>query len=158
MNKEQASTTRPEENLSRNEKKWGPTIWRAGWTAVPSVLLDKQHALNLEPVDLTILLQLFKRWWYADNPPYPSKEEIATAIGKSPKTVQRRLKYMEELGYLTRRKRPGPFGTNTVSFEGLVRRLDEYAQEATEQREAQTQANKERLRRKRPRLHSKQPE
>jgi hypothetical protein len=62
-NKEQASATRPEENVRRNEKKWGPTIWRAGWTAVPTVLLDKQHALNLEPIDLTILLQLFKRWW-----------------------------------------------------------------------------------------------
>ncbi len=36
----------------------------AGWTAIPSIILDKQHALGLDPIDVNILLQLAKHWWF----------------------------------------------------------------------------------------------
>ena len=97
----------------------------AGWTAIPSILLEKQHALSLTPTDLVIIFQLAKYWWYAEEPPFPSKESIAVAIGIKPRQVQRRIAEMERLGYLKRTKRPGPYGTNTYQFDGLVEKLKE---------------------------------
>lgn len=37
--------------LRRNEEKWTAPLMDAGWTAIPSIILDKQHALGLDPVD-----------------------------------------------------------------------------------------------------------
>jgi hypothetical protein len=50
--------------LRRNEEKWTAPLMDAGWTAIPSIILDKQHALGLDPVDVNILLQLAKHWWF----------------------------------------------------------------------------------------------
>ena len=92
-----------------------------------------------------------KHWWRAGDPPYPSKAAIAEAIGVSPRTVQRRLTYMEELKLIERRKRPGPLGTNAIVFDGLVRELEPYAEEMVAERERRKQGKREQQRRRRPR-------
>ena len=57
-----------QERLRRNEKKWTPTLMNAGWTVIPSIILERQQALGLDPVDVNILLQLARYWWYEDIP------------------------------------------------------------------------------------------
>ena len=57
------------ERIRRNEEKWTRTLMDAGWTVLPSIILEKQHALGLDAVDVNILLQLARHWWYKDNPP-----------------------------------------------------------------------------------------
>ena len=44
-----------EEFLRENERKWSPNIMRTGWTAIPTVLLEKQHPLSLTPINVNIL-------------------------------------------------------------------------------------------------------
>lgn len=47
-------------HLKVNERKWTKTLMDAGWTVIPSVILDRQQALGLEPMDVNILLHLAK--------------------------------------------------------------------------------------------------
>lgn len=65
------------ERLRRNEEKWTSTLMDAGWTVIPSIVLEKQAALGLDAIDVNILLHLAKHWWYRENPPHPAKTSIA---------------------------------------------------------------------------------
>jgi len=74
-----------------NEKKWSKALMDAGWTALPSVIIERQKALGLDALDMNIILHLANYWWTRDNKPHPSKKTIAEAIGVAPRTVQRRI-------------------------------------------------------------------
>jgi hypothetical protein len=64
-----AAEKQSERQLKVNEKKWSKTLMDAKWTVIPNVILDRQQALGLEPVDVCILLHLAKHWWEADRLP-----------------------------------------------------------------------------------------
>jgi DNA-binding transcriptional regulator YhcF (GntR family) len=134
----------PTKNLSKNELKWGRDLMKAGWTILPSIALEKQHALGLRPIDINVLMQLLKHWWHPDDLPFPAKETLAKAMDVSPRTVQRSIAFMEQLGLVSRNKRPGPQGTNEISFEGLIRKLKPHAREAIEERATSTKRRQER--------------
>lgn len=126
------------ENLRENEKKWTKPLMEAGWTVLPSVILDRQQAFDLDPVDINILMHLAKHWWYQDNLPHPSKKAIADCMGVSPSTVQRHIARMERDGLIQRRKRfDKTYGqqTNLYDFAGLIKEAAPYAQEELERRE-----------------------
>lgn len=128
-----ASTTK----LRANEKKWGPELVEAGWTLIPSTILERQQALELDPVDLNILLQLARHWWQKDNPPHPSIKTISECIGKSVSTVQRRLTKMKKKGIISIEHRQDKNGGQTSSnyyFTGLIARGTELAREAIKDR------------------------
>ena len=82
------------QRVRRNEAKWSSELMDAGWTVVPSIILEKQDALGLDPIDINILLQLARYWWFADKPPCPSKATIARCLGVSPSTVRRHIAAM----------------------------------------------------------------
>ena len=67
---------------------------------------------------------LIAQWWYADRLPYPSKKKkIAICMAVHNSTIQRRLRRMEELGLITRRKRSSREKGQTTNFydvTGLV--------------------------------------
>ena len=44
--------------LKRNEEKWSPALMEPGWTVIPSIILEKQHALGLDAIDVNILMHL----------------------------------------------------------------------------------------------------
>jgi DNA-binding transcriptional regulator YhcF (GntR family) len=126
--------------LRQNEAKWTRIMMDAGWTAIPSIILEHQKALGLDPLDLNILLQLAKHWWQANNPPHPSKRRIAEAIGIDPRTVQRRITRLENVGLIRREARRGKYGgtsTNAYHFDGLIAKATPYARKAIEQRKQQ---------------------
>ena len=91
--------------LQRNEEKWSPDLMEAGWTVLPSIILEKQHALGLDAIDVNILLQLARHWWYRDNPPHPSKATIAECLGVDRSTVRRHIAGMEAVGLIRREAR-----------------------------------------------------
>ncbi len=139
--------------LRRNEKKWTPELMAAGWTAFPSIILEKQRALGLDALDVNILLQLAKHWWESDNPPFPSKGSIAQAIGVDSRTVQRRIAEMEKGGFITRSARVASHGgnkTNVYLFTGLIEKVKGFAQEAVEERARHAKEREERRTRRRP--------
>jgi hypothetical protein len=41
--------------LRVNEKKWTPTLMKAGWTVLPNVIFERQQALGLDALDINIL-------------------------------------------------------------------------------------------------------
>src|SRR5687767_13383765 len=123
-------------HLRANESKWGLTLVEAGWTLVPSTLLERQQALGLDPVDLNILLQLARHWWQPGNPPRPAISTIAECIGKSVSTVQRRLKRLERDGLIQiehrYHERHGAQLASYYRFHGLIEAATPYAEEAIE--------------------------
>jgi len=144
------------EQLRQNELKWGKKLMRAGFTVVPSVILDRQDALGLDAVDVNIILHLACRWWYVDNPPFPSKKSIARAMGIHPRTVQRRIAALENQGFIEREKRFGADRrqeSNRYILKKLIEAATPFAEEEIQNREKEREARANRKGRKKPRLH-----
>jgi hypothetical protein len=46
------------EKIKVNEAKWSKPLMAAGWTAMPSVIIEKQEALGLDALDMNIIIHL----------------------------------------------------------------------------------------------------
>jgi len=92
---ETKAKTVPAQTLKTNEEKWSPQLWKAGWTTIPNVIIERQKALGLDALDINIIMHLATYWWTPDNKPHPSKVTIADAMQVDPRTVQRRIAKME---------------------------------------------------------------
>jgi len=124
--------------------RWGAAVLAHGFTGFPDVIFKYQNALQLKPLDVLILLHLASYWREAENHPWPAKATIAEAIGVDPRTVQRAIVKMENLGYVTRIMRKASVGdnlSNKYDMSGLVKKLtllcselmtDKVKREATE--------------------------
>jgi hypothetical protein len=139
------------ERLRRNEEKWSVTLMDAGWTVVPSIVLEKQAALGLDAIDVNILLHLAKHWWYRENPPHPSKVSIAKAMGIDPSTVRKRIARMESESLIQREARYKKLGgqeTNFYHFDGLIKAVTPHAEEFIALRDKQRTEDQARRNRK----------
>ncbi|ODB84897.1 hypothetical protein A3194_14115 [Candidatus Thiodiazotropha endoloripes] len=139
--------------VKTNEKKWGKTLMDSGWTAIPSIIIEKQHALGLDSMDVNIILYLSTYWWEAENLPHPSKKTIAEAIGVKPRTIQRRIAALEAAGFIRRELRPDKNkgnNTNRYHFDGLIDEVKPYALEKLESIEEKKTKDAARRKRKRP--------
>ena len=148
--------TRFSQQLRRNEEKWSATLMNAGWTVVPSIILEKQEALGLDAIDMNILMQLAQYWWFSDNPPHPSKTTIARCIGVNASTVRRRIAAMEASGFISRVPRydakHGGQTSNAYKFDGLIKAAEPFAKEAIAAREERKEEDAARRSRKKPKL------
>lgn len=144
------------ERLKRNEQKWSRTLMDAGWTVLPSVILERQQALGLDAVDVNILLHLARHWWYKENLPHPSKLAVAQCMSIDTSTVRRRIAKMEAAGFIRRQARfsktSGRQETNFYDFKGLIDIATPYAKESLQERDRRRAENLARQRRKKPRL------
>jgi DNA-binding Lrp family transcriptional regulator len=151
-----AQTATNERLLRRNEEKWTAPLMDAGWTVLPSIILEKQRALGLDPIDVNILLQLARHWWYNDNLPHPSKTTLAECMGVDPSTVRRRIAQMERSGFIRRVTRydakHGGQTSNAYEFEGLITAATPFAVEAINTREERRAEDAARRMRKKPKL------
>ncbi len=93
----------------------------AGFQAVPDLLLKHQGNLGLSPTDLTVLLNVLMHWWYPEQKPFPRSTTIAKRMGVTPRTVQRSLQQLEDLGLLVREKDTG--GPTYLDPSPLVEKL-----------------------------------
>ena len=142
--------------LRRNEEKWSAPLMDAGWTVLPSIILEKQQAIGLDPVDVNILLQLARHWWFNDNLPHPSKATLAECMGIDPSTVRRRIAQMEKDGLIRRvarydAKHRGQT-SNFYEFDGLIKAATPFAVEALNTREERRAQDAARRSRKKPRI------
>jgi hypothetical protein len=143
------------ETLKTNEEKWSKELMAAGWTVLPSMILEKQHALGLDAIDINIIAHLSIYWWKKANLPHPSVATIAKAVGVKPRTIQKHIKAMEASGFITRheRRQAGQGSkTNLYSFEGLIKAVTPYAQEKTAAIAERSKKDAERVARKKPKL------
>jgi DNA-binding transcriptional regulator YhcF (GntR family) len=131
---------------------WGRDVVAPGFAALPSIILEKQSALGLEPIDINIIMQIVKHWRQKDNLPFPSKRRIADAIGIHSRTVQRRISAMVHAGFIKRVERRNTMkGTMSTSydFSGLIKLAVPFANEAMDERRLHEQQTDRRLKRKR---------
>lgn len=107
--------------------KWGEST-RAGYQPIPNTLLKHQCSLGLGPTDMLVLLNVTMHWWGPDSFPFPASNNIAHRMGVSPRTVQRSLKKMQQLGLL-RRMETGEAeqGERALDPRGLVEALEKLA-------------------------------
>lgn len=156
MKTKPARAQQQKQTLRVNEEKWTKPLMDAGWTALPSVILERQQALGLDAIDLNILMHLAKHWWTADNHPYPSKGSIAACMGIDSSTVRRRIARMEADGLILRKKRfhKGSGGqlTNQYIFAGLIQHATPYALESIQDRKLKREERIARQTRKKPKL------
>jgi predicted transcriptional regulator len=155
MSVEAAEKTDPAqvEQLKVIEKRWSKPLTKAGWTALPNTILDKQVVLGLTPLDVNILMQIAKYWWSAENAPFPSIDTIAAAIDVTPRTVQRRIARMEKAKLIERNKRyyaQGGQKSNAYTFKGLIARCTPFAEEAVKERERKKATARANARRRQP--------
>lgn len=142
-------------NVRTNEKKWSKPLMAAGWNVIPNIIIEKQEALGLDALDMNIILHLSHYWWQPDNVPHPSVATIAKAIQVTPRTVQKRIAALEKLGFLTREERrftQNGSTTNRYHFDGLIKAATPYAEEKVREIETATEAKRQRLARKKPKL------
>ena len=151
-----AAEPSPEKEVRVNEKKWTKPLMRSGWTALPSVIIERQKALGLDALDMNIILHLTTYWWERDNKPHPSKKTIAEAIGVTPRTVQRRISALQAGGLIRReerRVRGKGSRTNLYHFDGLIDAAQPFAKEKLDEIEERRAAKKAAVARKgRPKL------
>jgi DNA replication protein DnaD len=143
----------PTEQLKRIESRWTKPLTKAGWTALPNIILDKQATLGLKALDVNILLQIAKHWWKAETAPFPSVATIAESIGISVRAVQRRITKMEKEKLIERVMRFYPLGgqkSNAYTFNGLIARSTPFAEEALKAREKRKAGERARVRRRQP--------
>lgn len=144
-------------HLRANEKKWSKEVLDPGWSLIPNIILIKQHALGLEPVDINILLQIGKHWWREDDRPYPSQKTLAREMNIDISTVKRHLARLRSEGFIDwkprERRRDKARLSNAYDLSGLIKKLRPYAiAEMTERRDA-AEKKKALAQRKRPTLH-----
>jgi len=142
--------------LYQLERRWSSELIAAGWTVLPSVIIDRQLALGLDAIDINILLHLAKHWWQKENPPHPAKASIAAAMQINVSTVRKRIARMERDGLIFRRPRhhavSGRQETNEYIFDGLIREATPFAREALQEKQRRKAEAAARLSRKRPQL------
>ncbi len=94
-------------------------------------------------------------WWLEENVPHPSVATIADAIGVTPRAIQKRITALQAVGLITREeRRHSKFGsqTNFYRFDGLIAACLPFAQEKLEAAKKKAEENKERVKRKKPKL------
>lgn len=146
-----AKIAKADETLRVNEKKWSKPLMDAGWTAIPSVIVERQKALGLDSLDMNIIVHLSTYWWTPDNKPHPSKKTIAEAVGVLPRTVQRRIAALEAAGLIRREERriAGQGSkTNLYHFDGLIKEALPFAKEKLAERATRDEAKKSSVARK----------
>jgi DNA-binding MarR family transcriptional regulator len=131
-------------DLRTNEKKWTKPLMEAGWTAMPSVIIENQRQLGLEPLDLNIVVYLASKWWTAEGKPYPSKSTMAKAMNVHPRTIQKHIASLEAAGYIRREERRTDTGsrTNIYHLDGLIKAARPFADEKLAEIEEKTAIRK----------------
>jgi len=152
---ETVAKTTDEQKVKINEKKWSKPLWSAGWSGIPNIIIERQEALGLDPIDMNIILHLTQHWWRADNPPSPSVGKIAKALGLGPRTIQKHIKRLEDAKLIERvERRNGGYGsqTNLYKLDGLIAAAKPYAEEKLQEKDQKRKMSEERLARKKPKL------
>ena len=108
--------------------RWGEAVAAAGWTPMPTLLLDFARDLGLSSTDLSLLTSGESHHFARRSATvFPSKKRLARRMGCSETTVWSRLQRLERAGLIEvhPRRRPNDSKTsNAYTRDGLTRALD----------------------------------
>lgn len=125
--------------------KWGAPVMKLGFCIIPSILLQAQQRLGLNPTQLAVLLQLVDHWWHADTNPYPSKATLSDRLGLGARQIQRYIAELEKAGLVRRIERRfvnGGKTSNEYDLSGLVKKLQQLEPEIAQAKEAKRQVTR----------------
>ena len=111
-----------------SEKKFGKPVMDLGFCITPSLMMQAQARLGLNPVQFNIVMHLLDIWWDVNRRPYPTKKLIADRMGMGERQIQRQIVELEQAGLVERifRTRPGRGKTsNEYDLSGFVAKLKE---------------------------------
>ena len=136
-----AKKTRRKTGVGANERKWGATTHKQGWTYVPNILLEHQSELGITSSELNVIMTVMKHWWERDSLPWPSVKKVAECIGCDRSTVQRHIRNLEKRGLIRRiyrkdtRKEKASL-SNEYDFTGLVQKVAAIAKDRQKEKTA----------------------
>ena len=139
--------------LHESEKKWGKPAIAAGFLLFPNMLLQKQHALGLDCIDVVIILQILKHWWFAESAPFPSQVQLAKTMNVDLSTIKRHLVRLRDTGLIAWTERKSKYGgrsANAYDLSGLIKQVNDFAVEELAERQKAADERKARGIRKRP--------
>ena len=128
---------------SSTERIWGKAVVSHGYTGIPSILIQAQRRLRLNPVKMNIIVQLLDYWREPERQPFPSKKELADRIGITEKTVQNNIRALEKDHLIERRRRYTRHGdpdSNIYDLGGLVGAIQEIEPDFAEARRKKKEA------------------
>ncbi len=108
-------------------KKWGGEIIHFGWTAIPNALLRNMGALDITPTEMVVICYLIMFWWEKDRLPFPSIMKMATELGTSSKTIERKLDSLEKKLLIEKTERQGK--SNQYDLSPMISRLADILRE-----------------------------
>lgn len=98
--------------------KWSPEIKELGFTQIPNVLIVCQEHLGLTDGELVTLVQLSMYRFHDNSIVYPSIATLARLSGNGYSTIQKRLKDLEDKGFIYRTQRY--YSSNLYDLEPCV--------------------------------------
>ena len=119
-----------DDKLKPLELKWGREVIRGGFTAMPTMLLQRQVEFGISPLQMNIILNVADHWFDARYLPFPSYSTLSRRIGCCVRQLQRAIKDLEARGFLERQVRfvavKGQ-SSNYFSLAKLIEKLRERA-------------------------------
>lgn len=128
---------------SSTETIWGKSVYRHGYTGIPTILMQAQRRLGLSSIQFNIIVQLLDYWFEPSRKPFPSKRELKDRIGVTDKTIQNNIRALEDAGLIRREQRKtaaGDWGSNIYHLDGLIAKVQtlepEFAAEKKKRKDA----------------------
>ena len=118
--------------INKLSTRWSKELIKGGWTGIPNIILERQNALRLTPIEFNLIIQIAKYWWEKGKAPYPSVQLLADNIGVTPRSIQRNLASLEKKGYIEKKARYRASGgqtSNGYTYEGLIKKCKEMVAE-----------------------------
>jgi hypothetical protein len=104
---------------------------------VPSILIQAQRRLGINPTQMNIIIQLLDYWREPARKPFPSKKDLANRIGVTAKTIQNNIRELERASLVQRELRKtaaGDWNSNIYHLDGLVKKVRALEPEFTAER------------------------
>lgn len=105
-------------------QKWTTEIEQYGFTQVPNALLKCQGHLGLTDGELVTLINLLHYWYRGKAKAFPSITTLTKFSGKNFSTLQKRLKSLEDKGFLVRQHRRNT--SNTYVLTNCIKKLNKH--------------------------------
>ncbi|CBS90501.1 helix-turn-helix domain-containing protein [Azospirillum lipoferum] len=121
-----AVSTGSARNLSSTEKIWVKAVYSHGYAGIPSMLIQAQRRLGINPMQMNIIIQILDYWREPSRKPFPTKRELAQRMDVTEKTIQNNIRKLERAGLLLREQRKtaaGDWNSNIYHLDGLVARV-----------------------------------
>lgn len=127
---------------SSTERIWGKAVYGHGYAGIPSLLIQAQRRLGINPMQMNIIVQLLDYWHEPSRKPFPTKRDLAKRMDVTEKTIQNNMRALEKAGIVQREQRKtaaGDWNSNIYHLDGLVAKVQamepEFAAEKTRRRE-----------------------